>query len=199
MLYNVARVRRLSTKFQVNTCKTKKDSSMQCAVAHLVVEIQAMIYNAAKVRRLSTIFQVGTCKTKKDRIAHVQLSQAMIYNAARVRKLSCKIGRSRFGHAKTNRRYICACAVAHLAVEIQDMIYNVARVRKLFTKFQVDTCKTKKDTSVRMPCSCAPCIEIQDMIYNVARQSGGYLQNFKSIHAKVKKIDLLMRSCAPCS
>ena len=25
------------------------------------------------------------------------------------------------------------------------MIYNVARVRRLFTKFQVDTCKTKKD------------------------------------------------------
>ena len=38
--------------------------------------------------------------------------------------------------------------VAHLVVEIQAMIYNVARVRKLFTKFQVDACKTKKDTSV---------------------------------------------------
>ena len=48
---------------------------------------------------------------------------------------------------KTKKRYICACTVAHLAVEIQDIIYNVARVRRLSTKFQVDTCKTKKDTS----------------------------------------------------
>ena len=28
------------------------------------------------------------------------------------------------------------------------------------------------------------------------QESGGYLQNFKSIHAKVKKIDRRMRSCA---
>ena len=27
------------------------------------------------------------------------------------------------------------------------MIYNVARVKKLFAKFQVLTCKTKKDAS----------------------------------------------------
>ena len=54
MIYNVARVWRLSTKLQVDTCKTKKDRS-----AH------AMIYNAAKVRRLSTIFQVDASKTKK--------------------------------------------------------------------------------------------------------------------------------------
>ena len=68
MIYNTAKVRRLSTKFQVDTCKTKKDRS-----AHLVVEIQAMIYNAARVRGLSTKFQVDTCKTKKDRSAHAQL------------------------------------------------------------------------------------------------------------------------------
>ena len=35
-----------------------------CAVAHLVVEIQAMIHNAVKVRRLSSKFKVDTCKTK---------------------------------------------------------------------------------------------------------------------------------------
>ena len=77
------------------------------------------------------------------------------------------------------------------------MIYNVARVRRLFTKFQVDTWKIKK-TYI---CACTVAhlaVEVQDMIYNVARV-GGYLQNFKSIHAKVKKIDLRMRSCAPCS
>ena len=58
-------------------------------------------------------------------------------------------------HAKL-KTYIRACAVAPLAVEIQNIIYNVARVRRLS-------------------------------------------KNFKSIHAKVKKIDLGMRSCAPCS
>ena len=62
MIYNAARVRRLSTKFQVDTCKAKKDRS-----AHLVVEIQAMIYNVARVRRISAKFQVDTFKTKKDR------------------------------------------------------------------------------------------------------------------------------------
>ena len=67
MIYNTARVRRLSTKLQVDTCKTKKDRS-----AHAQLH-QAMIYNAAKVRRLSTKFQVDTCKTKKDRSAHAQL------------------------------------------------------------------------------------------------------------------------------
>ena len=29
--------------------------------------------------------------------------------------------------------------------------------------------------------------------------SGGYLQNFKSIHTKLKEIDLRMRRCAPCN
>ena len=35
--------------------------------------------------------------------------------------------------------------VVHLAVEIQAMIYNATMVRRLFTKFQFNTCKTKKD------------------------------------------------------
>ena len=75
MIYNAARVSRLSTKFQVDTCKTKKDRSAhaQFALAHLVVEIQAMIYNVARVRRLFTKFQVNTSKTKKDTSAHAQL------------------------------------------------------------------------------------------------------------------------------
>ena len=73
MIYNVARVRRLSTKFQVDTCKSKEDRSAHAAVVHLVVEIQAMIYNAARDRRLSTKFQVDTYKTKRDRSAHAQL------------------------------------------------------------------------------------------------------------------------------
>ena len=66
MIYNAAMVR-LFTKFQVNTCKTKKDRS-----AHAQLR-QAMIYNAARVRRLSTKLQVDTCKTKKDGSAHAQL------------------------------------------------------------------------------------------------------------------------------
>ena len=72
-------------------------------------------------------------------------------------------------------------------VEIQAMIYN-ARVRRLSTKFQVDTCQTKKDRSAHAQLR-------QAMIYN-AQWSGGCLQNFQSIHAKLKKIDLRMHSCA---
>ena len=67
------RVRRLFTKFQVDTCKIKKRYICACAVAHLVVEIQGMIYNVARVRRLPTKFQVDTCKSKEDTSAHVQL------------------------------------------------------------------------------------------------------------------------------
>ena len=69
MIYNAAMVRRLFTKFQVNTYKTKKDRS-----AHAQLR-QAMIYNAARVRlrRLSTKLEVDTCKTKKDRSVHTQL------------------------------------------------------------------------------------------------------------------------------
>ena len=48
MIYNAAMVRRLSTKLQVDTCKTKKDRS-----AHAQLR-QAMIYNVARVRRLYT-------------------------------------------------------------------------------------------------------------------------------------------------
>ena len=58
MIYDAARDR-LSTKFQVNAYKTKKDRS-----AHLVIEIQAMIYDAAMVKRLCTKFQVNKSKNK---------------------------------------------------------------------------------------------------------------------------------------
>ena len=68
MIYNAAIVRRLFTKFQVNTWKTKKKDIS----AHAQLR-QAMIYNVARVRRLSTKLQVDTCKTKKDRSAHAQL------------------------------------------------------------------------------------------------------------------------------
>ena len=33
MIYNAAKVRRLPTKFQVDTCKTKKRKNSACAVA----------------------------------------------------------------------------------------------------------------------------------------------------------------------
>ena len=72
------------------------------------------------------------------------------------------------------------------------MIYNAAIVRRLFTIFQVDTCKTKKERIVHVQLS-------QAMIYNAAKGSGASLQNCKSIHAKVRKIDLRMCSCTPCS
>ena len=61
MIYNAARVRRLSTKFQVHSCKSKKD---RYAHAHLVVEIQVMIYDVARVRRLCTKLQVSMSKNK---------------------------------------------------------------------------------------------------------------------------------------
>ena len=70
MIYNVARVRRLFTKFQVDTCKTKKDTF---AYVHLAVEIQDMIYNVARVRRLSQNFKSIHAKVKIDRSAHAQL------------------------------------------------------------------------------------------------------------------------------
>ena len=60
MICNVAKVRRLFTKFQVDACKTKK----KYTYAHLVIEIQAMIYDAARVRRSCTKFQVDTSKNK---------------------------------------------------------------------------------------------------------------------------------------
>ena len=69
------------------------------------------------------------------------------------------------------------------------MIYNAARVRRLSKKFQVDTCNTTKDGSAHMQLR-------QAKNYNAARvRRLPYLQNFKSIHAKLKKIDLHMYSC----
>ena len=59
MIYNAAKVRRLSTIFQVDTCKTKKER-----IAHVQLS-QAMIYNAARVRSFSTKLQVDTCKSYK--------------------------------------------------------------------------------------------------------------------------------------
>ena len=50
MIYNAARVRKLSTKFQVDTCKAKKER-----IVHAQLR-QAMIYNAARVGSLSTKF-----------------------------------------------------------------------------------------------------------------------------------------------
>ena len=92
--------RKLCKKFHVDICKAKKREISACAVAHLVVEIQAMIYNARMVRRLFTKFLVSTCKTKKDRSAHAQLRQAMIYNAAGVGRLSTKL---QVGTCKTKK------------------------------------------------------------------------------------------------
>ena len=69
------------------------------------------------------------------------------------------------------------------------MINNAVKVRRLSTIFQVDACKTKKERIVYVKLS-------QAMIY---KGSGDSLQNCKSIHAKVKKIDLRMLSCTPCS
>ena len=81
MIYNAGKVRRLPTKFQVDTCKIKKErivhvqlrQAMIYTVAHLVIQIQAMIYNAARVRSFSTKLQADTCKSKEDRYAHMQL------------------------------------------------------------------------------------------------------------------------------
>ena len=67
MINNAAKVRRLSTIFQVNACKTKKER-----IAHVQLS-QAMNYNAARVRSFSTKVHVDTCKSKEDRYAHAQL------------------------------------------------------------------------------------------------------------------------------
>ena len=68
MIYNAAKVRRLSTIFQVDTCKTKKDKNSS------VVQLsQAIIYNVGRVRNFPTKLQVDTCKGKEDISAQVQL------------------------------------------------------------------------------------------------------------------------------
>ena len=67
MIYNVAKVRRLSTIFQVDTCKTKKE-----IIAHVQLS-QAMTYNGAKVRSFPTKLQVDTCKSKEDISEEAQL------------------------------------------------------------------------------------------------------------------------------
>ena len=67
MIYNAAKVRRLSTIFQVDAYKTKKER-----IAHVQLS-QAMIYNVARVRSFSRKLQVDTCKSKEDRSAHAQL------------------------------------------------------------------------------------------------------------------------------
>ena len=72
MIYDAASVRSLSTKFQVDTCKSEKRGICACAVAHLVVEIQAIIYNAVRDRGLSTKFQVNTYKIKRDGSAQLR-------------------------------------------------------------------------------------------------------------------------------
>ena len=67
MIYNAAKVRRLSTIFQVDTCKTKKERT-----AHVQLT-QAMIYNVVRVRSFPTKLQVDTCKSKEDRSAQAHL------------------------------------------------------------------------------------------------------------------------------
>ena len=74
------------------------------------------------------------------------------------------------------------------------MIYNAARVRRLSTKLQVYTCKTKKDRSANAQLHT---LKLRYKASFIMQQgSRGYLQNFKSIHAELKKIDLGMCSCA---
>ena len=51
MIYNAAKLRRLSIIFQVDTCKIKKER-----IAHVQLS-QAMIYNVARVRRF--VFPCG--------------------------------------------------------------------------------------------------------------------------------------------
>ena len=77
------------------------------------------------------------------------------------------------------------------------MIYNVARVRRLFTKFQVVICKTKKDTYAHAQLRT---LQFRSKTWFIMwQESGGYLQNFKSIHTKLKELDLRLRNCAPCN
>ena len=91
-------------------------------------------------------------------------------------------------YAKLKKKIDLRISSCALEVEIKAMIYNAARVRRLFKKIQVDACKTKKDGSAHAQLR-------QAKIYNPARvRRLPYLQNFKSIHAKLKKIDLHMCS-----
>ena len=55
MIYNAAKARILSTIFQVDTCKTKKER-----IAHVHLS-QGMIYNAARVMSFSTKLRMRSC------------------------------------------------------------------------------------------------------------------------------------------
>ena len=148
MICNVARVRRSFTEFQVDTCKTKKRYICACTVAHFVVEIQAMIYNAARVRRLSTKYQVNTCKAKIDRSVYAQLRTLYLRSKPQLIMRQGSGGylqNFKSIHSKLKKIDLCMPSCAPCS-EIQAMIYNMTGVR-LSTKFQVDTCKSKKDRS----------------------------------------------------
>ena len=64
------------------------------------------------------------------------------------------------------------------------MNYNAARVKRLSTKFQVDTCITKKDRSAHAKLHT---LKLRSKPWFMMQQgSGGYVQNFKSISKKIK-------------
>ena len=67
MIYNAARVRRLSTKFQVDTCKTKKDNMCSCAPCSRDPSHDLQCGKGQEV-----IYKISS-KTKKDRSVHAQL------------------------------------------------------------------------------------------------------------------------------
>ena len=77
------------------------------------------------------------------------------------------------------------------------MIYNAARVRRLSTKFQVNTSQNKVDLRMQLHTLLVQKLHTHAKLRS--EQKGSYVQNFKSIYAKLKKIALSMRSCAPCS
>ena len=153
-----------------------------------------MTYNVARVRRLVTKFQVDICKTKIDTSAHAQLRTLQLRSKTWFimwQESGGYLQNFKSIHAKVKKTDL-PCAVPHLVVEIQAMIYNAARVRRLFTKFQVNTCKTKKkDRSAHAQLH-------QAMTYNAAsvRRLSTKLQ---VVTCKSKEDRSAMRSCAPCS
>ena len=94
-------------------------------------------------------------------------------------------------HAKLKKKE----RIAHVQLS-QAMIYYAARVRSFSTKFSSRYKQPKRDTSAHAQLLT---LQLRSKAWFIMwHESGGYLQSFKSIHAKVKKIDLRMPSCAPC-
>ena len=148
--------RKLCKKFQVDTCKTKKDRSAHAQLRTLWLRSKPWFIMRQESGGYLQNFKSIHAKLKKIDVRMHSCAKPWFIMQQRS---GGYLQNSKSIHAKLKKKIDLACAVAHLVVKIQAMIYNAARVRRLSTKFQVYTCKTKKDRSAHAqlaPCSWNP-------------------------------------------